>query len=277
MHGKMILLFLCAALLALTGSAFADAKAEDGSLYDLWLSHREALEEDCEECRTDGIVDVGGRIDGHDIAAFTLENLGEHPLNAEGLFLSFEPYYGEWGLHLDTAIVQKVNYRYGESEVILTDSVLFKTEMSYGGSDESCTTEYGLYRFTIRTGSYSGDLLVVDMNPVDDGYSDTYAICLRENDDSYKAERAYNAGRGDIGVMQVVNCEEWVSLRAEASANSDRITQIPVGDCVLAYENEDGFIRCNYNGLMGYVQAQYLEQNENCIYEQNFYFGSQNG
>ena len=67
------------------------------------------------------------------------------------------------------------------------------------------------------------------------------------------------AGNGYIGNMTVVNCDEWVSMRAEPSTSAARITQIPLGatvtDCSW-YSQE--FIYGTYGGSNGYILAKYL-------------------
>ena len=59
--------------------------------------------------------------------------------------------------------------------------------------------------------------------------------------------------------MTVVNCEDWVSLREKASASSARLAKVPLGTevehCVRV---SDTFVYCCYNGVYGYIQAQYL-------------------
>lgn len=64
---------------------------------------------------------------------------------------------------------------------------------------------------------------------------------------------------GYMGEMTVVNCEEWVSLRAWASTSADRLVMIPLGATVekCAWFTPE-FIRCEYEGLVGYVLADYL-------------------
>ena len=66
-------------------------------------------------------------------------------------------------------------------------------------------------------------------------------------------------GDGSLGDMVVVNCSEWVSLRAQPDTNSARLIQVPLGakvtDC-HAYDQR--FVYCRYNGLAGYILAEYL-------------------
>ena len=63
-----------------------------------------------------------------------------------------------------------------------------------------------------------------------------------------------------IGDMVVVNCSEWVSLRAEADTASERLAQVPLGavvqDCA---DTGSGFIFGSYNGEFGYILSEYLE------------------
>lgn len=59
--------------------------------------------------------------------------------------------------------------------------------------------------------------------------------------------------------MQVINCDEWVSLRASADASSERLSKVPAGALVMECEPaEQGFIRCQYQGVSGYIMAKYL-------------------
>ena len=62
-----------------------------------------------------------------------------------------------------------------------------------------------------------------------------------------------------MGDMQVVNCKEWVSLRAEPTTESDRLNKIPLGsvvtDCVIY---DDGWVYGSYFGQYGYISGDYL-------------------
>ena len=72
-----------------------------------------------------------------------------------------------------------------------------------------------------------------------------------------------------IGSMQVVNCKEWVSLRASANTSSSRLAKIPLGavvyDCTGYYGD---FIHCTYEGQPGYVLAEYLTAPEAAVQSQ---------
>ena len=62
--------------------------------------------------------------------------------------------------------------------------------------------------------------------------------------------------------MRVVNCKEFVSLRAKRSASSARLAKVPLGALVLAYPDageEGGFLLCSYHDEYGYILAKYLE------------------
>lgn len=59
--------------------------------------------------------------------------------------------------------------------------------------------------------------------------------------------------------MEVVNCQEWVSLREMPDVNSRRLAVVPLGalffDC---YWYSDEFVFGEYNGQYGYILADYL-------------------
>ncbi len=62
--------------------------------------------------------------------------------------------------------------------------------------------------------------------------------------------------------MRVVNCNDYVSLRAKPSKSSTRLAKVPLGTVLLAYPEkgvQNGFILCLYDGGYGYILAEYLE------------------
>ena len=61
-----------------------------------------------------------------------------------------------------------------------------------------------------------------------------------------------------LGTMTVVNCDNWVTLRAEPSTNADTVTRIPYGENVDAYYYNSRFTECYYFGLHGYILSEYL-------------------
>lgn len=62
------------------------------------------------------------------------------------------------------------------------------------------------------------------------------------------------------GMMQVVNCEDWVSLRSAPSTQAERLAQVPLGAYVTGeYDPYSDFSHCSYGGASGYILNQYLE------------------
>ena len=62
--------------------------------------------------------------------------------------------------------------------------------------------------------------------------------------------------------MRIVNCRDYVSLRANRSKTSARVAKVPLGAQVLAFPehgNGNGFIECVYHDEYGYILAEYLE------------------
>ena len=58
--------------------------------------------------------------------------------------------------------------------------------------------------------------------------------------------------------MRVAYCNEFVSLRAEASTSSARLQKVPLGAYVLGYGEYGKWTMCNYNGTTGWVLSEYL-------------------
>ena len=61
-----------------------------------------------------------------------------------------------------------------------------------------------------------------------------------------------------LGWLTVVNCNEWVTLRARPSTKADTVARIPLGGQVEAYYYNSEFSECYYLGLHGYVLNSYL-------------------
>ena len=69
-----------------------------------------------------------------------------------------------------------------------------------------------------------------------------------------------------IGVMRVVNCDEWASLRLEPYEYTERLAKVPLGALVYAYYEDKEFTRCYYDGYgWGYIKNEYLALEE--LYE----------
>ena len=58
--------------------------------------------------------------------------------------------------------------------------------------------------------------------------------------------------------MQVVNCDEWVSLRIDADTSSERLAKVPAGAIVTSCLEAGDFVYCLYEGTGGYILADYL-------------------
>lgn len=63
---------------------------------------------------------------------------------------------------------------------------------------------------------------------------------------------------GYLGELTVINCQNWVSLRAYPDKNSERLAYIPLGASVEAYYCNSEFTECFYDGQWGYVLSTYL-------------------
>lgn len=68
---------------------------------------------------------------------------------------------------------------------------------------------------------------------------------------------SYNAGV----TATVVNCKEWVSLRAEGDSDSERLMKVPLGTQLdmIGYHNED-FCICVVDGVVGFIDYDYIQQ-----------------
>lgn len=58
--------------------------------------------------------------------------------------------------------------------------------------------------------------------------------------------------------MYVVNCTQYVNLRAQPNTSSEILAQVPLGAAVTAYESDGSFHRVLYAGMEGYVASEYL-------------------
>lgn len=66
-----------------------------------------------------------------------------------------------------------------------------------------------------------------------------------------------------IGNMEVVNCNEWVSLREEPSTKSQRLVKVSLGAIVSnCRQVNDAWIYAEYDGYSGYILADYLEPSD---------------
>lgn len=66
-----------------------------------------------------------------------------------------------------------------------------------------------------------------------------------------------------LGSMRVVNCADWVSLRASPDTSAEALARIPLGMWVNNCAPASGdFIYCEYDGVGGYVLSRYLSRPE---------------
>ena len=66
-----------------------------------------------------------------------------------------------------------------------------------------------------------------------------------------------------IGRMEVVNCNEWVSLRQRPSTSAKRLVKVSLGAIVDNCQRiDDEWIYAEYDGYSGYILAKYLEPSE---------------
>lgn len=74
------------------------------------------------------------------------------------------------------------------------------------------------------------------------------------------AASAADAGwaASNAAAMYVVNCNEYVNLRAAPDTSAQVLARVPLGEQVVAYGREGDFYRVEYAGLRGYVHADYL-------------------
>ena len=62
------------------------------------------------------------------------------------------------------------------------------------------------------------------------------------------------------GMLKIVNCQDWVSLRSAPSTQAERLAQVPLGALVTGeYDPYAEFSYCSYEGVSGYILNQYLE------------------
>lgn len=60
------------------------------------------------------------------------------------------------------------------------------------------------------------------------------------------------------GMMRIINCDSWVTLRSSPSTHATAVARIPLGEYVEAYKYDSQFSECYYKGMHGYVLNKYL-------------------
>ena len=53
-------------------------------------------------------------------------------------------------------------------------------------------------------------------------------------------------------------CDAWISLRSEPSTKAAKLAEIPLGAQIEVQPADEGFFLCRYQGMTGYVLAQYI-------------------
>lgn len=61
-----------------------------------------------------------------------------------------------------------------------------------------------------------------------------------------------------LGSLRVVNCSNWVTLRAKPSTSAASVAKVPLGKYVEAYYYNSQFTECYYQGMHGYILSTYL-------------------
>lgn len=70
-------------------------------------------------------------------------------------------------------------------------------------------------------------------------------------------------------VMQVTNCESWVSLRESPQTSAKRIKKVHLGELVtFCQADANGFVRCVYDGQTGYILQKYLKKTSYTLYDE---------
>ena len=68
---------------------------------------------------------------------------------------------------------------------------------------------------------------------------------------------------GVSDVMCVTNCKEWVSLREQPDTTSKRLEKVHLGELVTdCTASSDDFVRCEFNGKVGYIPHKYLKMTD---------------
>ena len=68
------------------------------------------------------------------------------------------------------------------------------------------------------------------------------------------------------GNMEVVNCNEWVSLRETPSTSAKRLVKVSLGAIVSnCHQFNDEWIYAEYDGYCGYILAKYLQPSDGRI------------
>lgn len=65
------------------------------------------------------------------------------------------------------------------------------------------------------------------------------------------------------GNMEIVNCNEWVSLRETPSTSAKQLVKVSLGSIVRnCYQVNDGWIYAEFDGYSGYILSKYLQPSD---------------
>ena len=64
---------------------------------------------------------------------------------------------------------------------------------------------------------------------------------------------------------EVINCDEWISLRSGPSTQSERLAKIPLGERVEVVPSLDEFCRCRFGDAVGYVPVRFLRLDQEAV------------
>ena len=103
-------------------------------------------------------------------------------------------------------------------------------------------------------------------------YNDDFVICYYNGLRGYVLRRYISGAYGDdygrcTGTMHVINCREYVTLRATASTSARAVLRVPLGAVVEAYGSIGKFTECVYAGKHGYILTSYLGWEEIYYYD----------
>ena len=179
-----------------------------------------------------------------DIAVLTLEQDGRMRLAFDRV--SGEHVYereGTWSFELVQDGLDRLTLRFAQTDRPLHEGGGEAVECVYTVYGEVCMEVDDMNRFII-------------LEKADDSVSPFREAFAAEDD-------ALSLHREDGPNARIVNCKNFVSLRAERSASSARLAKVPLGALVFAFPEfgeENGFTLCNYRGEGGYILSEYLER-----------------
>ena len=65
-----------------------------------------------------------------------------------------------------------------------------------------------------------------------------------------------------IGIMEIVECDSWVSLRSKPDPDSSRLAKVPLGALVKTWGYSESYYKCEYEGKTGFIAVEYIASPE---------------